>query len=50
LDFEIGIVVHTMHTNHDSWCNVFLFQFTPQTYSDAMKYIDPIVKGKIVLQ
>jgi hypothetical protein len=39
LDFEIGVVVHTMHTNHDSRCNVLLFQFTPQTYSDAMKYI-----------
>jgi hypothetical protein len=49
LDFEIGVVVHTMHTNHDSRCDVLLFQFTPQTYFDATKYIHPIVKGKIVL-
>jgi hypothetical protein len=49
LDFEIGVVVHTIHTNHDSRCNVLLFQFTPQTYFDAMKYIHLIVKGKIVL-
>jgi hypothetical protein len=49
LDFEITIVVHKMHTNHESRCNVLLFQFTPQTYFDAMKYIHPIVKYKIVL-
>jgi len=48
LNFEIGVVVHTMHMNHDSRCNVLLFQFTPQIYSDAMKYIHPIVKGKII--
>jgi hypothetical protein len=49
LDFEIGVMVHTIHTNHDSRCNVFFFQFIPHTYSNAMKCIHPIVKGKIVL-
>jgi hypothetical protein len=49
LDFEISVMVHKMHINHDSGCNVLLFQFTPQTYFDATKYIHPIVKGKIVL-
>jgi hypothetical protein len=49
LDFEIGVVVHIMHTNHDSRCNVLFFQFTPQTYFDGTKYIHPIVKGKIIL-
>jgi hypothetical protein len=49
LDFEIGVVIHTMDTNHDSRCNVFLFQFTTQTYSNATKDIHSIVKGKIVL-
>jgi hypothetical protein len=49
LDFEIGVMVHTMRNNHDSRCNVLLFQFSYQTYFDAMKYIHPIVKNKIVL-
>jgi hypothetical protein len=50
LDFEIGVVAHTMRTNHHSRCNVFLFQFKCHTYSDALKYIHPIIKGKIVLE
>jgi hypothetical protein len=29
LDFEIGVVVHTMHTNYDSKCNILLFQSMP---------------------
>jgi len=49
LDFEIGVVVHIMHTNHESRCNVLLFQFSPHTYFDATKDIHPIVKGKIIL-
>ncbi len=50
LDFEIGVVVHTMHTNHDSRCNVLLFQFWCHTYSDVLKYIHLIAKGKTILQ
>jgi hypothetical protein len=49
LDFEIGVAVHRMHTHQDSSCNVLLFQFRCETYSDAMKYIHPIVTGKTVL-
>jgi hypothetical protein len=49
LDFEIGVVVHIMCNNHDSRCNVLLFQFKCHTYSNALKYIHSIVKGKHAL-
>jgi hypothetical protein len=49
LDCDIGVVVYTMHTNHDSRCNVLLVQFRCHTYFDALKYIQLVVKGKIIL-
>jgi hypothetical protein len=49
LDFEIVIVVHTMHNNHHSRCNVLIFEFRCHTHFDAMKYIHPLLRAKCIV-